>query len=99
MDGLGPDAAVVQVLDEVAALGREGEGAEAQDGAGGADDALVAALDDLIDVGPDRRLDVLHQPALVAVGQRIGAHEALGQPDDADLEALRERGVMGACRA
>ena len=38
---------------------------------------------------------MLHQPPLVAVRQRIRLDEPLGQPDDADLEALPEGHLRG----
>ena len=42
-----------------------------------------------VEVAADLLVDVLDQPALVARRQRVGAHEPLGQADDAELEAAR----------
>ena len=74
------------------ALGGERDAAEAEDRPRRADDPLVAASDDLIDVRADRGFDVLHQPPLVAPRDRVATHEALGEPDHADLEAPGESG-------
>ena len=45
---------------------------------------------DLMEVLADLRVDVAHQPALVARLERVGLDEPLGQPDDAQLEALAQ---------
>ena len=91
VDGLGRHGPVVQVVDDMAAVSGERDAPEAEDRPRRADDALVAACDDLVDVRPDRRFDVFHEPPLVAPGDRVAADEPLGEPDHADLEALGER--------
>src|SRR5207253_8278759 len=63
-------------------------GAEAHDGARRADDALEAGARDLTEVLADLAVDVSHEPALVARLERIAFDEALGQSNDAELEAL-----------
>ena len=44
---------------------------------------------------PSGLVDVLHEPTLVVIRQRVAAHEALGEADDTELEALRLREVRG----
>ena len=63
---------------------------EAEDRAGRADDAVEADGGDLLAVAVDLVEDVLYHPPLVALGQRIALDEALGEADDAELEAARE---------
>ena len=64
---------------------------QAEDGAGRADDTIEAAANDLIDVGAHLAIEMLDEATFVGFGERIALGEALGQPDDADLEALAER--------
>ena len=94
MQCLGRDARVAHVGHRVG-LGGEHDRPEAQDRAGGSDHPLIATLDDLIDVRADLVVDVRDQPTLVAAGDRIGSHEPLGEPDDANLEAPGQLGVPG----
>jgi len=63
---------------------------EAQDRAGGADDALETGAGNLMQVLADLGVDVPHELALVARLERIGFHEAFGQADHAKLEAPSE---------
>ena len=44
-----------------------------------------------VEIAADLLVDVLDQPPLVALRERVGADEPLGQPDDAELEAARVR--------
>ena len=71
-------------------LHRRRHRAERQDGARRADDPVVAGVDDVGQVAIDLRRDVLEHLALVAAAQRIGIDEALGEADDAELEAAGE---------
>jgi hypothetical protein len=63
---------------------------EAEDRARGADDALEPAARNLVEVLADLAVDVPNELALVARLERIGFHEALGQANDAKLEAAPE---------
>jgi hypothetical protein len=99
VDGLGRHGPVVQVGDDVAAVSSERDAPEAENRPRRADDALVAASDDLVDVRADRRLDVFDQPSLVAPADGVAADEPFGEADHADLEAPGEgrlaRGAEG----
>ena len=92
---LGRHAQVAQLGRRRAARGRRGHGAEAEDRARRADHAIEADRRDLIAVPADLRQDVLRELALVAARERIALHEALGQPDHADLEAARRLNRRG----
>ena len=96
---LGGHAQVAHFLRHAAALDGRRHGAEREDRAGRADHAVETRLDDVIDVAVDLFADELHHLAFVATGDRIGIDEALGQPDDADLEAARELRPRARCRA
>ena len=82
------DAAIAQRRVGVAGLGGRGHGAEAGDRAGGADHAIEPRLRDAGEILAGLRVDPLDDLARVARRQRIGLDVALGQADDADLEAL-----------
>jgi hypothetical protein len=98
-DLLGRDAAVAQRRVERQPFGRGDDRAHAQDRAGRADHAIEAGTRDLAQVLADLRVDVLHEPALVAMLQRIAADEAFGQSNDAKLEtAAQVDGCAGAAR-
>ena len=79
-----------------AAIERGGDGAERQDRARRADHAIEALFDDVLEVAIDLLADELRHLALVAAGDRIGIDEALGEADDADLEAARELDLASA---
>ena len=64
--------------------------AQRQDGARRADHPVVAGVDDVGEVAIDLRPDVLEHLALVAPAERVGGDEALGEADDAELEAAGE---------
>src|SRR6185503_4125605 len=83
-------AAVAQRAGWRAALGRRRDGAEAEDGAGAADDAVEPVLRDLLQVGDDLVVDVTDEPPLVARLQRIALDEPLREADHAQLEALSQ---------
>src|SRR4029077_6047120 len=67
---------------------RDGDGADALHGAGGADHAVEALLDDLPEVLADFLVDEARELALVARRHRIALHETFRQPDHAQLETL-----------
>jgi hypothetical protein len=78
---------------------RDGDGTDALHRAGGADHAVEALLDDLAEEPADFGVDEAVELALVARRHRIALHEALGQPDHAQLEALSAfHGRAGAAR-
>jgi len=67
-----------------------GNGAEAEDCAGCANDAIETGCRDLFEMFLELRRDVLDELPLVARRNRIAFDEPLGEPDDADLEAPTE---------
>ena len=84
------DAAVAQRRARRVPLRGGDHAADAQNRARRADHALESCGRDLIEVLPDFVVDVASQPALVPRLDRIGFHEPLRQPDDAELEAAAE---------
>ena len=88
VDLLGGDPPVAQRRSCGTAVLRERHGAETQNGSGCADQAIEAGGHDLVEIAAQARLDVLHQLALVTRRERIALDEALGQTNDAKLEAL-----------
>ena len=64
--------------------------AEAEDRAARADDAVEVARGDLVQVVARLAVDVLDELPLVAPRERIALDEALGEADDAHLEAAGE---------
>ena len=66
-DLLGRDAQVAELGRRRAARGRRRDGAQAEDRAGRADDAIEADRGDLLAVAVDLREDVLGEPPLVAL--------------------------------
>ena len=99
MDLLRRNTAIAERRARRLSAGRRGDGAEAHDRARCPDDAVEACARDLVQVLADFGVDVTDQLALVARFQRIGFDEALGQPDDAELEAASEfDGGAGASR-
>ena len=66
----------------------DGERAEAEDGARRPDDAGESAAADLFGDRRQHLGDVAHHAPLVRSGDRIAVHEPLGQPDDAQLQAV-----------
>src|SRR5476649_259382 len=99
VDLLRGETAVAQRCAGREPLGRRRDRAEAEDRAGGADDALEPRARDLIQVLAGLGVDVPHELALIARLERIGFHEPFGEADDAELEAAAEldRGA-GAAR-
>ncbi len=73
-----------------AGVKRGRHGAERQDGARCADDAVVAGVDDVPEILVGLLGDVRQHLAFVAAAQRIGRDEAFRQPEHAELEAARE---------
>src|SRR5262245_17330899 len=90
VDLLGGDAAIAERCARCAAFGCEGDGAETEDGARRADDPVESGTIDLLEVFADLVVDVASELPLVAGLQRVGPDEALGEPDDAELEAASE---------
>src|SRR5262249_23670242 len=74
-----------------AAFGREGDGAQTEDGARRSDDPVESGAVDLLEILADFVVNVAREFPLVARLPRIGPDEALGGPDDAELEAAAER--------
>ena len=54
------------------------------------DDPVEANRGDLVAVAVDFVVDVSLEPSLVSIRHRIALHEALCQPDSAQLEAARQ---------
>src|SRR5262249_46662502 len=66
------------------------DGAEAEDRPGRPDHAIESGAHDAIEIVARFGVDALRDLAQVARGGRIAPHVALGEADDADLEALSE---------
>ena len=79
------DASVAQIAND-GSLGRQRQSAKAEDGAGGANDAVEAAAGDFRKVLTHLAVDVLDEPALVAARERIALDVSLAQPNDTGLE-------------
>ncbi len=96
---LGGNAEVPQLRRSRAAGGCRSDNAEAQDGAGRADDPVEANRGDLVAVAIDFVVDVPFEPTLVSFRDGIALHEPLGKPDGSELEASRQinrsRSAMG----
>ena len=60
---------------------------QAENGAGCPDHAAESGGGDLVEILVDFRVNVLHELAFVPARDRVAADEALGQADDAELEA------------
>ena len=90
-------AADTQVAKVVARFHSGGKGAQRQDRARSSNHALRLPARQSLQVGRHLTADVPDEPPLVVARQRIGPHEAFGQPDDAQLEAAR--GLNGVCGA
>ena len=75
-------------------IGARDDAAQAEDRAGGADHLVKAVRHQVVQILGHFPLDVLRQLALGRCGQRVGLHEAVGEPDDPDLEAARELSVV-----
>ncbi len=88
---LGGDAKIPHVFWRLGVFSGCRHQPQAEDGAGRADDAIEAAANDLVDVGAHLAIEMLDEATFVGLGERVTLGEALGQPDDADLEALAER--------
>jgi hypothetical protein len=67
-----------------------GNGSEAQDRAGSADDTIETGCGDLFEMFLELRFDVLDELSLVARRNRVALDESLGEPDHADFEAPSE---------
>ena len=91
---LGRDAEVADLVARAAAIGGR-DRAEAENRARRADHAIESGAPDVAQVFRQLVVDMADELALVASRQRIGVDESLGQPDDAELEALgdAERGA------
>src|SRR5262249_18700906 len=90
VDLLGGDAAIAERRAGRAAFGREGAGAETEDGGPRAVDPAESGRVELLDVFAAPVVDGARELPLVARLQRVGPDEALGEPDDAELEAASE---------
>ncbi|OLB61946.1 MAG: hypothetical protein AUI11_07540 [Acidobacteria bacterium 13_2_20CM_2_66_4] len=84
------DAAIAERRGLASPFRSRDDGANAENGAGCADDPVEAGARDLIEVFPDFRVDVAHELAFVARLDGIALDEAFGQSDDAELEAPSE---------
>ncbi len=73
-----------------AAAVRGGNRAEAQDGAGRADDAIEPGRRNILEVRAHLVIDVLHELPLVATRERVAVDVALRQADHAQFEAFRQ---------
>ena len=94
------DAQVAQLRRRRAARRGRRDGAEAEDRSRRADDAIEPAADDLLAVAVDRRRERASTSFRSSRSESGSAvHEALGQPDDAELEAARELTRRARCRA
>ena len=80
---LGADSKIAHVIRR-ALFGRQRS--QREDRAGRADHAFDAAPCELSQVGTGLAADVAHEPPPVGVRYGIGRHEALGEPEHADLE-------------
>jgi hypothetical protein len=99
MDLLRGNASVSERLAGPPSLLGARDGAETQDGAGRADDAIEAGRRDLIEVAADFGVDELPQLPFVARRQGIALDESFRQPENAELEAPRRvRRGAGATR-
>ena len=77
----------------------EGERAQGEDGPRRADDGVEPGGADPLHVGLDHLVEMLHQPGIVAGGERIGLDEVLGEAQHADLLGDAElEGVPAAQR-
>ena len=84
---LGRDAQVANLVARAPALGGR-DRAEAENRSGRADDPVESGAFDVAQIFRQLVVDVPDELAFVAPGQRVGVDESLGEPDDAELEAL-----------
>jgi hypothetical protein len=96
-DLLDGDVQIAQLCWSGPACGGRSDRSDAQDRPGCANDAVKTGRQDLFAVAVDFAKDMLDDLPLVALGERITAHEAFGQPYRSNLEAARK--LQGARRA
>ncbi len=96
-DLLDRDVQVAQLCRHGAACRRRRDCPDAEDRAGGANDAVEPSRKDLLTVTVDFGEYMVDDLPLIPFGERVAADEAFGQPNRSDLEAARQ--LQGAGRA
>ena len=87
---LGRNAAIAERAAGRAAIGRNRDGAEAQNRARCADHAVEACARDLVKIAADLRVDMSNEFSFIPAIQGITLDEPFGQPDDPEFETAAD---------